>query len=76
MRKRRRRLLYRVSAAELIEQIKALPPAEVEVIRNFLLNGEAESEAPAVQYAPDAEFDQAAQRVFEKHAELLRKLAQ
>ena len=76
LRKRAVRLLYRVSAAELIEQIKALPPAEVEVIRNFLLNGKAESGAPAARYASDAEFDQAARRVFEKHDELLRKLAQ
>ena len=65
-----------MSAAELIEQIKALPPAEVEMVRRFLLNGEAESGAPAARYASDEEFDQAARRVFEKHDDLLRKLAQ
>jgi len=66
-----------VSAAELIEQIKTLPPAEVEIIRNFLLNGEVDSaDSRNVKYAPDEQFSQAAARVFEKHDELLRKLAQ
>lgn len=76
LRRGSRELLYRVSAAELIEQIKALPPEEVEEIRNLLLNGEQEPGAPAVRYASDEAFDHAAQRVFEKHEDLLRKLAE
>lgn len=66
-----------MSAAELIEQIKALPPAELEMVRNFLLNGGVDpAGSHEVKYAPDEQFSQAAARVFEKHDELLRKLAQ
>ena len=66
-----------MSTAELIEQIKALPPAELEMVRNFLLNGEVDSaDSRNVKYAPDEQFNQAAARVFEKHDVLLRKLAQ
>ncbi len=62
-----------MSAAELIEQIKALPPAEQEIIRRFLLNGASASEG--VSNASDEQFDRATNRVFEKHDDLLRKLA-
>lgn len=62
-----------MSAAELIEKIKALPPAELAEVRNFLLNGAGSSE---VKYASNEEFEAAAGRVFETHDELLRKLAQ
>lgn len=62
-----------MSAAELIEQIKALPPAELEIVRNFMLNGDT---ASAVRYASDTAFQEVADSVFEKHEELLRKLAQ
>ena len=66
-----------MSAAELIEQIKTLPPAEVEVVRNFLLRGAANpGDSREVNYASDEQFDQAAAHVFEKHDKLLRKLAQ
>ena len=68
-----------MSAAEVIERIKALPPAEVELVRDFLLNGTADqkdSDHQEAAYASDEQFDQAAAQVFEKHDELLRKLAQ
>lgn len=65
-----------MSAAELIEQIKALPPAELEIVREFLLNGQVRSEQAEARYVSDEGFDQAAGRVFEKHDELLRRLAQ
>ena len=64
-----------MSVAELIEQIKALPPAELEKVRRFLLKDDPKSGA-SVQYATDEVFNQSAERVFEKHDELLRKLAQ
>lgn len=65
-----------MSAAELIEQIKALPPGEQEIVRNFVLNGEGESTDSRGRYASDQEFQDAAGRVFEKHEDVLRKLAQ
>lgn len=66
-----------VNAAELIKQIEALPPAELEIIRNFIVNGATPAgEARDVKYASDEQFNEAATRVFEKHDELLRKLAQ
>ena len=66
-----------MSAAEVIEQIKTLPPAELEIVRDFLLNGGVDSAGSRdVKYASDDQFNQAAARVFEKHDELLRKLAQ
>ena len=66
-----------MTAAEVIEKIKALPPEELEVVRRFLLNGAAESEGQQpVRYATDEQFDAAMDRVFENHEELLRKLAE
>jgi hypothetical protein len=66
-----------VSAAELIEQIKALSPAESEIIRNFVLNGGADSqESRDIKYMSDEKANQAAARVFQEHDELLRRLAQ
>ena len=60
-----------MSAAEIIEEIKALPPAEQARVIAFVndLNGHA------VKYASDEAFQKAADEVFEKHRELLRKLA-
>ncbi|MEP6821414.1 MAG: hypothetical protein ABI946_03605 [Chthoniobacterales bacterium] len=65
-----------MSAAELIEKIKALPPGEQEIVRNFVLNGQDESSDSRSRYASDQEFQDAAGRVFEKHEEVLLKLAQ
>lgn len=68
--------LWVMNIAELIEEIKALPPAELEIVREFVLNGEARDKQPEKRYVSDEEFDKATSRVFEKHDELLRKLAQ
>jgi hypothetical protein len=66
-----------MSVAELIEQIKALPPDELEAVRTFLLNGKPEShELPQVIYASDSDAAHAVDRVFERHGDLLRKLAE
>lgn len=63
-----------MSAAELIEQIKALPPSEREIVRHFL--NEVVASGEAVKHGEDDQFNEAAARVFEKHDELLRRLAQ
>ncbi len=66
-----------VSASELIEQIKALPPAELEVVRNFLLNGERNSStASGVKYLDREEARALGDKVMEKHDELFRRLAE
>ncbi len=67
--------LKAMSAAELIEQIKALSPADLEIVREFVLNGQIRSGQGEVRYVSDEGFDQAAGGVFEKHDELLQKLA-
>ena len=66
-----------MSAAEVIERIKALPSAEFEIVRQFVLNGATERQAEhSVRYATDDEFNAAMDHVFENHEELLRRLAQ
>jgi hypothetical protein len=62
-----------MSAAEIIEQIKRLPPEEQRAVEEFI---NARSENDAVKYADDAKFQAAADEVFEKYDNLLRKLAQ
>ena len=66
-----------MSAAELIEQIKTLPPAELEKVRNFLLEGA--SQVPREQQAKYMDRENArklGEKVMEDNAELFRKLAQ
>jgi hypothetical protein len=66
-----------MSVAELIEQIKALPPDELEVVRSFVLNGSEDSdEQQTIRYATDEQFDRAMDQVFTKHEELMRRLAE
>ena len=77
LRKRAGRLLSPVSAAELIEQIKALPPEEQEVVRNFVLNGD---HGPAVEsglkYLDREEARALGAKIMEEQDELFRRLAQ
>lgn len=65
-----------MSAAEIIELIKKLPPeeqAEVVAFARDLSDRDASSES---RYIPDDKFAEAAPRVFARHRELMRKLAQ
>ena len=67
-----------MSAVEIIEQIKALPKSERQRVLEFARTAErneSANQAP-VQYADASTFDAAADRVFEKHAELFKKLAE
>ena len=65
-----------MSALEVIEHIKALPPAEkaqvVDYIRQMDANAEQE---PQGQSMDTSVFSAAKEKVFAKHAELLKKLA-
>jgi len=58
-----------MTAADVIDQIKALDPQERAKVLDLLL------EIQAAQM-DDQTFDQTANRVLERHAALLRKLAQ
>jgi hypothetical protein len=62
-----------MSPAEIIEQIKQLPPKEREQVREFFA---ANGERDAAKYADDATLKKAADEVFTKYDDLLRKLAQ
>ena len=66
-----------MSAAEIIEQIKALPPQEKEVVVEFVRELQTASDHKSgASYMNDAAFDAAREKVFAKHAELLKRLAQ
>ena len=66
-----------MSAAEIIEKIKALPPEEKAVVVDFVRELEAGSgQQSGALYMNDAAFEAAREKVFAKHAELLKRLAQ
>ena len=65
-----------MSAAEIIEMIKKLPPEEKAEVTEFLRNGRADSTTTGIKFVSDADFDRAAKRVFAENHELLRRLAQ
>ena len=62
-----------MNAHDVIDQIKALPPEEQVKVIDFI------DEVKAVQRrkpASQASFDEAAEWVFNEHAELMHKLSQ
>ena len=66
-----------MSALEVIEQIKALPPAEKAQVLNFVRQMEANAEnEPRADYMDTTVFSAAKKKVFAKHSELLKKLAE
>jgi hypothetical protein len=65
-----------MSAAEVIELIKKLPPEEQAVVQDFFLNSPERVSEKQVRYASDAEFEAVTDRVFKENSELLRRLAQ
>ena len=66
-----------MSATEIIEMIKQLPPNERAAVTEFV---KAEEAAPGgerkIRYISDEKFAEVMPKVFEKHHELLRRLAQ
>ena len=62
-----------MTAADVIDQIKTLDPQERAKVLDLLLEIEA---AQKIVYMDNESFDRAADRVLERHADLLRKLAQ
>jgi hypothetical protein len=73
-----------MSAAEIIELIKKLPPEERAAVVAFVKEGGAESEMRVeeavvertVRYIPLGEAEKIAEGIFDRHEELFRKLAQ
>lgn len=71
-----------MSAAEIIELIKKLPPQERAEVEAFVLGEKPEmrvEEAAAqttVRHMPREEAERIAEGVFQRHSELFRKLAQ
>lgn len=63
-----------MSAAEVIEMIKKLPPEERAQVRAFVNEGDVVS--GAVQYIKKEEFEKIAPKLFADNRELLRRLAQ
>jgi len=63
-----------MTAYELIDQIKALPPPERAKVVDFVHELEA-GRAP-VRQADDRAFTEVAKWVFDEHADLMRKLSQ
>jgi len=62
-----------MTAADVIDQIKSLDPQERAKVLDLLLEIEG---AQKIVCMDDQSFDRAADRVLERHADLLRKLAQ
>jgi hypothetical protein len=64
-----------MSAAEIIEQIKALSPSEKEEVREFVQHLDLEKQTSDARTMDNPTFEKSAKAVFEKHSELLKKLA-
>lgn len=64
-----------MSAAEVIEQIKALSTVEKAKVAEFLRAAVSEQEAASPRIMEDSVFTKAADAAFSKHDELLKKLA-
>ncbi len=62
-----------MTAMQVIEEIKSLDPEERAKVLSSLLELEAEQRATSVS---DAEFQRLTDEVFNRHHELMRKLAQ
>jgi hypothetical protein len=67
-----------MSAAEVIEMIKKLPPEEMAEVIAFARSGEGET-APAdrkIRYIDHEKAKATAEKIFDRHSELFRRLAQ
>lgn len=62
-----------MTATQVINEIKALEPQERAKVLDLLLEIEATQN---IRHADDRAFDDVADRVIDRHADLMRKLAQ
>jgi hypothetical protein len=67
-----------VSVIELIEQIKALPPEDIETVRQFILNGDSSHSArqQEIRYIDPKTARGVGQKIMSENEELFRRLAQ
>lgn len=65
-----------MSAAEIIEQIKRLPPEEKQVVREFIHSEERGAIGEDVQYIARKDLERTAKEILKDHEQLFRKLAQ
>lgn len=65
-----------MSAAEIIELIEKLPPAEKAEVIAYARKATLPDDEPAIRVISEEKFGQVVPKVFEKHRELLRRLAQ
>ena len=64
-----------MSAQEIIEQIKALPPKDKAAVVEFARTLDAPA-AVKVNYVDERRAEPLAKKIFDEHEELFRKLAQ
>ena len=65
-----------MSAAEVIELIKKLPPEEQAEVFTFAEQAKSEQAPRTIRYLAVADADRISERIFEEHKELFRRLAQ
>ena len=65
-----------MSAAEIIEQIKRLPPEEKQVVREYIRSEERGVAGEGVEYVDRKDLERTAKEIFKEHEQLFRKLAQ
>jgi hypothetical protein len=66
-----------MSALEIIEQFKALPPQEKAVVLDFIRKmGTPPSPEVPVRYAEPTSVAETAEKIFDRYDDLFRKLAQ
>ena len=63
-----------MSALEIIEQIKALPPKEQAEVLDFVRNMNG-SPAPQIKYADPNTIAASSEKIFDRYDDLFRKLA-
>jgi hypothetical protein len=61
-----------MTARQVMKEIAAMTPEERGQVSEFLRQLES---APATRQVSDQEFEEISDRIFERHAELFRKLA-
>jgi hypothetical protein len=64
-----------MSAAEVIEQIKCLPPDEKRAVKDFVQEMDTAEEC-GPKYVADKDLDETVEQVFRDYEDLFRKLAQ
>ena len=65
-----------MSAAEIIEQIKRLPPEEKQAVKEYLTSDANSADQSKDQTIDRRDLERTAREIFKEHEQLFRKLAQ